>query len=328
MKMNDVFHYPPDLFELLVQTIPLLNRSKENVLIFFKGAGVDGNLFADITQQVRFNKESITKFAICRKILERINENTERYLRERREILKRVIEFEAFSTCWENDQLKARGLISEIQRVVNIKDSFTRMKQERDNEREKHKKEHEQRLKKLQEHKEKVAEIGRDLNSLFFEPDAQKRGKQLESVLGSYFRVFDILIKEDFIRTGTSGDGIVEQIDSIIDLNNEIFLVEMKWKKDKIGSDDIYAHLGRIYHRSNAHGIFISASGYTPSAIEAAKEALFKNALLVLFDLEEFVKIVEKEIDFKQYLKQKIEIAILEKNPYEKNITIQEDSSL
>jgi restriction endonuclease Mrr len=325
--MNDVFHYPPDLFELLVQTIPLLNRSKENVLLFFKGAGVGENLFSDITQQVRFNKESITKFAICRKILERINKNTERYLRERREILKRVIEFEAFSPCWENDQLKAKGLVSEIQRVVNIKDSFTRMKQERDNEHEKHKKEYEQQLKNLQEHKRKVAEIGRDLNSLFFEPDAQKRGKLLESVLNNYFRAFDILIKEDFKRTGAPGDGIVEQIDSIIDLNNEIFLVEMKWKKDKIGSDDIYAHLGRIYHRSNAHGIFISASGYTPSAIEAAKEALIKNALLVLFDLGEFVKIIEKGIDFKQYLKKKIEIAILEKKAYENNINVQGDSS-
>jgi restriction system protein len=30
--MDDVFYYPPDLFNLVVQTIPLLNRSKESVL--------------------------------------------------------------------------------------------------------------------------------------------------------------------------------------------------------------------------------------------------------------------------------------------------------
>ena len=34
------FPYPPDLFNLLVDTIPLLNRSKKDVLLFFRGAGV------------------------------------------------------------------------------------------------------------------------------------------------------------------------------------------------------------------------------------------------------------------------------------------------
>jgi restriction endonuclease Mrr len=103
--------------------------------------------------------------------------------------------------------------------------------------------------------------------------------------------------------------------------------VSLDAAKDKIGSNDIYSHLGRIYHRANAHGIFISVSGYTPSAFEAAKEALVKNVLLVLFDLEEFVKIIEKGIDFKKYLKQKIDIAVLEKDPYKKNIDIQGDSN-
>lgn len=320
--MNDVFHYPPDLFDLLVQTIPLLNRSKETVLLFFKGAGVDEGIFADIARQVKLDKNSITKFSICRKILERINMNTEKYLRERREILKRVIEFEAFSICWEDDRLKAKGLVSEIQNIVNIKDSFTRMKQERDKEKDKQRKEYEQKQKEIQNRKEKISQIRKDLSSLFFETDAHKRGKLLETVLNDYFRTFDILMKEDFIRTGDSGDGIIEQIDGIVAFNNEIFLVEMKWRKDKIGSDDIYAHLGRIYHRANAHGIFISASGYAPSALIAAEEALAKNALLVLFDLEEFVNVIEKEIDFNQYLKKKLDAAIIGKNPYEKNINI------
>jgi restriction endonuclease Mrr len=322
--MNDAFHYPPDLFNLLVQTIPLLNRSKESVLLFFKGSGVDESIFADITRQVKFDKDNITKFSICRKILERINMNTEKYLRERREILKRVIEFEAFSTCWEDDRLKAKGLVAEIQNVVNIKDSFTRMKQERDKEREKQRKEYEQKIKEVQIRKEKVAQIEKDLSSLFFETNAQKRGKLLETVLNNYFRAFDILVTEDFIRTSDSGDGIIEQIDGIVELNNKLFLVEMKWKKDKIGGEDIYSHLGRIYHRANAHGIFISASGYTPSALIAAKEALVKNALFVLFDLEEFFNIIKNDIDFNRYLKKKIDAATIEKNPYEKYIGIED----
>jgi restriction system protein len=314
--MNDVFHYPPDLFDLIVQTIPLLNRSKQSVLLFFKGAGVDERLFSDISAQVNQNRESITKYHICKTILERINENTEKYLRERRELIKRIIEFEAFSTCWEKDQFKAKGLVADIRNIVNVKDSFTRMKQERDREKELQKKDFDNKMKELQERKDIFEKIKKEFFSLFSEKDFQKRGKQLEKVLNDYFRYCGILIKEDFKRTGEPGDGIIEQIDGIIEIDKQIFLVEMKWTKEPIGNNEIYAHLGRIYHRTDAHGIFISASTYTPSALTAAKEALIKNALLVLFDLEEFVKIITNEIDFIKYSRKKIESAILKKDPY------------
>lgn len=316
--MNDVFHYPPDLFELVVQTIPLLNRSKDSVLLFFKGAGVDESVFSDITRIVKTDKDSITKFEICRRILERINEDSEKHLRERREILKRITEFEAFSTCWEGDQLKAKGLVTEIQKVVNVKDSFTRMNQERLREAEKRKQEYTAKIEQIQKRNANLQKLKGELFALFSNTNAQKRGKDLEKVLNGYFREYEISVKEDFKRTGEQGEGVIEQIDGIIELDNLIYLVEMKWKKDSIGSDDIYAHLGRIYHRANAHGIFISASGYSPSGVSAAKEALIKNALLVLFDLEEFVKIIETEDDFKKYLRDRIQATIIEKHPYKK----------
>lgn len=316
--MNDAFHYPPDLFDLLVQTIPLLNRSKKSVLLFFKGAGIDESVFEDIAQKVYTDKDSINKYEIARTILERINENSDKYLRERRELLKRITEFEAFSTCWEDDQLKAKGLVAEIRQVINVKDSFTRMNQERENETRRRTQEYERKVAEIQKHKANLEAIKKDLFSLFAETNAHQRGKTLEKVLNNYFREFQILVQEDFKRKGEPGEGIIEQIDGIIEIDNQIYLVEMKWKKDRIGSDDIYAHLGRIYHRSNAHGIFISASGYTPSGTTAAKEALVKNALLVLFDLEEFVRVLEAETDFKQYLRDKIQAAIIDKEPYKR----------
>ena len=314
--MNDVFHYPPDLFDLIVQTIPLLNRSKKSVLLFFKGAGINENLYSDITNKINQDKDSINKYEIARSVLERINENSEKFLRERREIIKRITEFESFSTCWESDQLKAKGLVSEIQKVVNVKDSFTRMKQERENESNKRKKEYQKKIKEVQKKKESLEKTKNDLYALFSEKNAQKKGLLLEKVLNNYFKTFEILVKEDFKRTGEPGDGIIEQIDGIIEVDNQIYLVEMKWKKDAISSNDIYAHLGRIYHRSNAHGIFISSSGYAPSGLTATKESLLKNALLVLFDLEELIRIIESENDFKQYLRDKIKRAIIDKEPY------------
>jgi hypothetical protein len=38
--MDITFHYPPDLMNLLIDTLPLLCRSKEDLLLFFQGAGV------------------------------------------------------------------------------------------------------------------------------------------------------------------------------------------------------------------------------------------------------------------------------------------------
>jgi len=46
--MNEFYQYPPDLFDLIVQTLPLLNRSKKEVLTFFNGAGVTPQIYQDI----------------------------------------------------------------------------------------------------------------------------------------------------------------------------------------------------------------------------------------------------------------------------------------
>jgi len=299
--MNDVFHYPPDLFELLVQTIPLLNRSKSSVLLFFKGAGVNEELYKDISAKVHFDKESINKFDIVRSILERINVNSQKFLRERREVIKRVVEFESFSTCWPEDQLKAKGLVAEIQKVVNVKDSFTRMNQERVNEQKKKSQEYLDNVQATQKIRAERELIKGQLYALFSETNPQKRGKLLEAVLNSYFKTYKILIAEDFKRTGENGEGILEQVDGIIETDSKLFFVEMKWTNTPISHSDVNVHLRRIFTRPNAHGIIISASGYTASGIEAAKEGLIQKALLVLFDLEELVKIIDSNVDFKEY---------------------------
>lgn len=148
MVLQEAFHYPPELLSLLIDTIPMLSRSKKDVILFFKGAGVSDKLMEDYILIVNTNRDKIYKNEIVRGILTRINENGDRYLRERREIIKRVIEFENFSACWETDVLKAKGLISKIRQVVNVKDSFTRMKEVVEAERAEKQKEHQKKLKK------------------------------------------------------------------------------------------------------------------------------------------------------------------------------------
>src|SRR5712692_1980458 len=107
--MDEAYHYPPELLELLVETIPRLCPSKPSVLAFLRGAGVQHDVLRDLAQQVAKDRSKITKFAIVRAVLTRLNESGDARLRERREIVKRVVEFEDFSTCWPADQLKATG---------------------------------------------------------------------------------------------------------------------------------------------------------------------------------------------------------------------------
>lgn len=108
--MADEYHYPPDLLELLVDAIARLNKGKKGVVIFLRGAGVDEADLTAVEEIVRTSPASINKFEIARQVLVKVNARGDSGLRPRREIIKRVVEFEDFSSCWPEDQLKARGV--------------------------------------------------------------------------------------------------------------------------------------------------------------------------------------------------------------------------
>jgi len=269
--MDIVYHYPPELFQLLVQAIPLLCRSKDDVLLFFKGAGVHSSLLDDLWRQVERDRSSIYKYDIVRTLLDRLNQKGEVALRERREILRRVTEFEDYSTCWPDDQLKAKGLAAEIRRVVDVKDSFTRMRLEKDAVAKRHRTEYEKKIRALKEKQAELASIKEDLFALFGElPDKkqkQNRGKLLEGILNRLFKAAGILVREAFHLVGEEGEGIIAQIDGVIEIDGYLYLVEMKWWSKRLGKAEVSPHLVDVFNRGHVGGILISASGYTEPAI-------------------------------------------------------------
>ncbi|CAN5150821.1 restriction endonuclease [soil metagenome] len=313
--MDTVYHYPPELLNLLTDTIPLLCRSKRDVISFFKGAGITTGITNDLVRKINRDKESIHKYEIVRTVLERLNDRGDQCLRERREILKRVTEFENFSSCWPSDQLKAKGLVSEIRSLVKVKDSFTRMEREKDFERKKRIEERNLKNDDIESHRQIKSRIKADLFSLFAEQNAQKRGKALEGVLNRLFESSGILIKEAFTLKGINGEGTVEQIDGVVEINGDLYLVEMKWWSDDLGPGDVAQHLVRVFSRGHARGIFISNSGYTPAAINTCREAL-QQSVVALCKLEEIVMLLERELELKDLLKEKITAAIIHKNPF------------
>lgn len=112
--MSEVYHYSPELLQLLVDTIEVLCRSKRDVVLFFRSVGVDGPVINDLAERVSRDPESIKKREIAQQLLVLVNEGGDATLRQRREIVKRVVEWENFSTCWPDQQLQAQGLVAQV----------------------------------------------------------------------------------------------------------------------------------------------------------------------------------------------------------------------
>lgn len=313
---QEAYHYPPELMALLKETVPKLCRSKRDLLTFFRGCGVPSGIMQPHEQLLANDKESFNKYHVTADLLEKINQLGDSGLKLRRELLKRVTEFEDFSVCWERDQSAARGLVSQVRDLVNVKDSFTRMRNEKDEEKRKRieREQAETALKKAKAEKIDVAKI--ELFALFGEKNEHVRGKKLEGVLAKVFDAYDIPVKGDFSVKSDSTGRVIEQIDGQIELDGHIYLTEMKWHKDTIGTGEIAPHLVRLYGRGGqARAFFISYSPFSEAAITQCKEALVHGAVVCLVLLEEIVEVISAGADLKQLLRKKAQAAVTHKNP-------------
>ena len=93
------------------------------------------------------------------------------------------------------------------------------------------------------------------------------------------------------------------------------YLVEMKWVKEPIGTEKISQHLVRLFSRAEARGIFIASNGYADTAITHCREAL-GHKVIVLINLREIILLLERKGDLVSMLRQKIQAAQVEKNPF------------
>lgn len=218
--------------------------------------------------------------------------------------------------CWENDRAAAIGLASQVRDLVSVKDSFTRMRIEKDDEKRKRIEVQERELKAKQEKGQRREKVRADFFSLFGVQNAQQRGKLLESALGDLFASHGLQVREAFTVKGRCGEGVIEQIDGLIALEGQLYLVEMKWWNAPLGAGDIAPHLVRVYNRGGqARGLFISYTDFTEPAIEQCRSALAGGAVIVLAKLDEIVSLLNKDGNLENWLKVKVEAAVAERNP-------------
>lgn len=315
--MDSSFQYPPELLELLVDTIPKLCKSKASLILFFRGAGVPQSALTPFEELLETDKHSFNKYRVTRALLTTLNEDGDRSLRARRELLKRVTEFDDFSVCWESDRAAARGLVAQISAVVNVKDSFTRMRIEKDEEKRQRIREAEEAAKLRQQDRARRERVKADLFALFNEQDSNKRGKLLERVLNELFGSYGIPVREAFTIKGSCGEGVIEQIDGLVEFDSHLYLVEMKWWSTPIGTNEIAPHLVRVFSRGGqARALFISYTDYTAPAIAQCRDAIAQGAVVVLATLEEIVALLNSDGDLGEWLRRKLNAAVIDKQPF------------
>ena len=99
MTSNDpVFHFPPDVFDAVVDAVPVMTRGKRDVLLFFQGCGVDRKYLGSLEPWTAQESSGLCGTYSCPS-LTHLNEIGDSGLRQRREVLKRVSEFDNFSSC-------------------------------------------------------------------------------------------------------------------------------------------------------------------------------------------------------------------------------------
>ena len=310
----DPHHYPADVLELLVQGIPRLFRSKQAVIDFFRGAGVADRLIVDFEQKLRADVKSVTKRDLARTVLVRMNADGDASLGARREVIKRIVEHQDFASAWPEDVTAAKAFVSDVRQLVAAKDAVTRIEEARQHERRERLAEKDRELADIARRRAEYLEIRERLFALFGETNAWKRGKALEGVLNDLCRAHGNLVREAFTLRGRPGEGIVEQIDGVISLDGQIYLVELKWHESKLGHETIAQHWSRVATRDGARGLFISASGYTPAAIAQTRDGLALRTF-VLVELEGIVKVMQNERCVQAYLRECATAAVVERDP-------------
>ena len=131
------------------------------------------------------------------------------------------------------------------------KDAFTRMKIEKERVEDGARKAYEAKAAAKRKKSAALATVRADLFALFSHTNPWERGKALEGVLNRLFKTSGVAVREAFAIKGNEGEGIVEQIDGLIELDGHLYLVEMKWHADPLGVDLVSQHLVRVFNRGN-----------------------------------------------------------------------------
>lgn len=140
----------------------------------------------------------------------------------------------------------------------------------------------------------------RELGALFPMANAHQRGLAFERLINQIFKLDGLNVREGFTLSTESGQ-IGEQIDGLVELGSQPYLVEAKWWKNPLGVDGVAQHLVRVYSRPGVHGLIVSASEFADTTVQQCRHALTQR-VIVLAELREIVMLLEHQGNFATWL--------------------------
>ena len=106
----------------------------------------------------------------------------------------------------------------------------------------------------------------------------------------------------------------LEQIDGVIELDGNLYLVEVKWSANRIGPGEVAQHMVRVNHRAGMRGLLISASGFTEAAVVLCRDELMR-CTFILAELRELVLWLERASSLADALREKVRVALIDRQP-------------
>jgi len=309
------YHFTPDLNAALLAAIPLICPAKKDVLSFFRSTGLRGPRLAEQEASLGRDSSSFRKHAATRVLLEAVNEDhSNDGLRVRREVIKRVTTFNNFGACWPDDQMPAKGAVQTVRDLVKEKDAVTRIIQAEERERHARVAESERNAEHLRKRAAERESVKRELFALFSVQDA-RRGILFEGVLNRFFALDGLTVREAFRLVGSAGEGVVEQIDGVVELDGHLYLVEAKWWSENLGTGDVAQHTVRVAGRSGMRGLYVVHPGYSNAAITMIRDAL-QRGVFVLAIVEELVALLDTNDSIADWLRAKVRHAMIDRDPF------------
>lgn len=313
---SPAYQFRPDVYKAVVAAIPLICPAKKDVVTFFRGAGLRHRRLEELTAAIRTDRDALKKHDMAHELLGIANEDaTDSGLKIRREILKSIVDFNNFESCWTEDQLKARGAVTKVRELVHEKDAFTRMSAAHDRERSARMAQAAQEAEAKRKKIEAREAVKRELYAVVVTPPGRGRGESFENVLNKLFKLDGLLVQESFKLTGDNAEGVIEQIDGVIELDGHLYLTEAKFWSENLGVGDVAQHMVRVAHRGEMRGIFVVHPGYSEAAILSVKSELHR-AVFVLCTVEELVNLFETDTSISVWLRKKVRHAMLDQDPH------------
>ncbi len=144
--------------------------------------------------------------------------------------------------------------------------------------------------------RERLDGLNHDYIALLAESDRQRRGYQLEKLIGALFELFDLDPRASFKIVG-------EQIDGAFTFQNTDFLFEAKWQNEQVSAADLDVLAGKLNRKlDNTLGLYLSVNGFSGNGVQVHSSG---RRLLILMDGSDLTAVLEGRIDFAQLLLRK-----------------------